>query len=198
MKCRAARKKLNGSFLPVDNRDEEVLKEHLENCPACSAEAERSRRLHRLLVSASVDDTSNLKSPETHRSEIAASLVRRTERFPRPVVQYALVTVTAVALIVGIFLAPGRTGRVIGYDLSVEGVNVDLAGDSELICEALFALGAVNAGVDVGVCDTSCRVVIFDLRNRDEAKLVEAAMRKLNPGGITVDVIPVRRHSTKI
>jgi len=198
MKCREVEKRLNEQWPHHRVRNDAALSEHLESCPECAAQAKRIGQLRQLFKAAAVDDTDGLKPMAMQQIEVSARLARRqAERNPRLLRRYALGTITVAALMVTTMLAPWRVDSVSGYELSVGGISVDLADDHERLCDMLFALGAVNAGVDVGVCDSSCKMVIYDLRTRDEARLVEAAIRNLSSDRITVDVVPVRRHSTE-
>ncbi len=197
MNCREVQDYLNG-LRGVDCIDDDpAVGAHLAVCPTCAAAAEKTRRLQQVLQAASIDDPDRLKSPAAHRVEVAARLTQSQAGQHRHRRQFAVGSVMVTALVlIGLF-APLRHEPVDGYRMSVDGVSVELAGDHERLCDMLFALGAVNAGVDVGACDTTCTVVIFDLRTRDEARLVEAAIRNLSPGDVTVDVIPVRYRSAE-
>ncbi len=198
MNCREALKRLNE--LPADRpiESDRDLRAHLESCPDCAVEADRHRQLRQLLSRAGADDTEHLRPMAVQQVEVSARLARQSEQqHVRRVRRYALGAVTMVVLIATVMLAPWRDGSVTGYELAVDGVSTDLAGDHDRLCDMLFSLGAVNAGVDVAACDTSCQVIIFDLRTRDEARLVEAAIRNLSSNRIKVDVVPVRHGSTE-
>lgn len=197
MNCRDVRSYLN-SLGPVDRIDHDpAVSAHLAVCPTCAAAAEKAVRLQQVFQAASIDDPDRLKSPAAHRVDIALRLASREAGKHRHRRQFAVGSVMITALVLIGLLAPLRHEPVDGYRMSVDGVSVELAADHERLCDMLFVLGAVNAGVDVGDCNATCTVVIFDLRTRDEARLVEAAIRNLSPGDVTVDVIPVKYRSAE-
>ena len=194
MDCQEARQRLDG---PRPKRDSAALRKHLATCPECAAEAEGSQELNQLLETAAVDDSESVVPIAQQRARIERRLSGQ-HRPPiyRRVPGYALGFATVAIVFMTLFLAPSENGEVVGYDLSIDGVSEELATDSERICDMLFALGAINAGVDVAACDSDCQVIIFDLRTREEVRLVEAAIRNLSTGTLTTDVIPQTVRTT--
>ena len=171
MNCREVQACLNsmGSDGSLDR--DPAFRAHLASCPSCAAEAAKARHLRHVFAAAAVDDTDGLKSPAAHRVEVAARLAQQQWSHSRHRRQLAVGSAMATALVLIVLLAPWRHEPADGYKLAVDGVSVELAGDHERLCDMLFSLGAVNAAVDIGACDTTCSVVIYDLRTRDEARL---------------------------
>jgi hypothetical protein len=61
----------------------------------------------------------------------------------------------------------------------------------------LFEMGLMEAAVDVIGCDTTCSLLIFDLKTRTEAQLVAAAFSSIDSLNLNTDVVPVHTTVTR-
>ena len=208
MLCREAKRRLidagsSGSSIS----DDRELMEHLAQCPDCAREAEAVKRLHRALERGRIDDTVAITPIEVQKVAIDARLAQsernvttgyRLSRlladvFRKP--HYAVGLTLAAVVVLLVFLTPFKHDRVVGYNLSVAGVSEDIATDDDRLCDLLYALGATDAGVDLIGCDTTCDLLIYDLRSTEEVHLVTMAIRNLNDADVTTNVIPVIAQS---
>ena len=80
----------------------------------------------------------------------------------------------------------------IGYDIAVAGDDKELAENDEVICDMLFSLGLIEAAVDVLECDTTCNLMILDLKTQAEAQLVVKELARVNEVDLMTDIIPVK------
>jgi hypothetical protein len=106
------------------------------------------------------------------------------------------VVVTAVAL--GLFaFVPFKFSQTIGYEIAFAGVNPGLVEDNDTLCDVFYDLGIDEAAVDVLDCDTTCRVIVFDLKTRHEVDLVMTALERINDHDLSADVQPVQVSTTR-
>ena len=66
-----------------------------------------------------------------------------------------------------------------------------MVADDNIICDMLYSMGLLEAAVDVLGCDSTCSLLIFDLKSREEAQLVVAAFHQVDDDHVKTDVIPV-------
>jgi hypothetical protein len=123
---------------------------------------------------------------------LVVTLLKSIARRPVP----AFGTFMVVTVLVLLTLVPYKFTRTIGYEISFDGVNKELADDVGRICDMLFALGLENADVDVLGCDTTCSLLIVDLKSEDEVELVIAAFYQVDHDNLSTNVIPVRTSKT--
>jgi hypothetical protein len=102
-----------------------------------------------------------------------------------------------VTLILVLAVIPVSRHRITGWEVALEGVSLELGQDDDLICEMLFEMGLMEAAVDVIGCDTTCSLLIFDLKTRTEAQAVVSAFSSLDSLSLQSDVVPVRSTITR-
>jgi hypothetical protein len=173
------------------------LRKHLQACSTCAREAKALGLLARLMAVAADGDRENLTPLEDQRA-LVEERVRQASRRPVPILdgwvkrlQYGGALVTAMIVLVLVGLTPFDSENASGYSVAFGGIDVDLAQDDERICEMLYILGLHEAEVDLLDCDTTCNLLIVDLKTEAEANLVVAAMTTLSDDGITSNVIPI-------
>ena len=209
MLCREAKRRLMEAGGSRSSSDDPELIEHLAQCPDCAREAEAVARLKRAFERGRIDDADAVLPIEVQKLAVEERLAesgRPTGRrfhlpdsvlnafhMPRLAVG---VTLAAVALLL-VLLKPFQQDRVIGYNLSVAGISEDIATDDDRLCDLLYALGATEAGVDLIGCDTTCDLLIYDLRSTEEVHLVATAIRNLSGADVTTNVIPVTAQSSE-
>ena len=207
MLCREAKRRLMEASGSRSSSDDPELMEHLAQCPGCAREAEAVARLKRAFERGRIDDADAVLPIEAQKLAVEERLAESERpigfRLSRPVLnafhmpRLAVgLTLAAVALLL-VFLKPFQQDRVIGYNLSVAGISEDIATDDDRLCDLLYALGATEAGVDLIGCDTTCDLLIYDLRSTEEVHLVATAIRNLSGADVTTNVIPVTAQSSE-
>lgn len=203
MDCREARHRLMTSR-PESADEDTALQEHLSECDSCAREAHAYGLLNRLYQTAA-EDSGKPEMPMADQRRIvqarAARLSRSQSRKSRKVASgraglshrpvYAAGLVTVAAMLVLFLLVPFGYYRTIGYDLAVEGVNKDLALDDERMCDLFMAVGLVEATIDVVGCDTTCNLLVYDLKSTEEVRLVVSMLDNLSARNLTTNVTPV-------
>jgi hypothetical protein len=184
--------------------EDQRLLDHLAHCPDCAREARAVGTLGQMLQAASADDTGEMAplpaqrdAVEARVAELDGSRKRKKQRLAarkyglwrRPAYTAGLAAV-AVALVM-VSLVPFGYYRTVGYDVALGGVNKDLALDDERMCDVLFDIGLIEAIIDVTDCDTTCNLLIYDLKSAEEVQLVVAVFDGLSSEEVTTNVTPV-------
>ncbi len=198
MRCREARSRLSLSASePASLTSDQDLQAHLQACSECAREAAALGLLSQLLESAAEGDRQSLIPLEARR-ELVEARARQADQGPSHFfngwtrsLQYGGVLATAMIVLALVALVPFSPDQTRGYSVAFGGVDLDLANDDEAICNMLYVLGLHEAEVDLLGCDTTCSLLIVDLKTEAEADLVVAAMTSLSDDGLTSNVIPI-------
>lgn len=223
MRCHEARLRI----AEYDRRKENIesdreLMEHLRGCSACARDLKADETLSRLLTAAGVDDTSRILPLEQQKTRVIARAGKISGRsknlgaillgplgilFRKPALGFG--TFLAVVVLAVIVLVPFQFHRTVGYTITMNGVDMELAGDIERICGMLMNLGLEDALVDiigcdttcsntqVHECDTTCSLLIVELKTREEAERVVAAFASVDSDDMTTSIRPVRTSTTR-
>ena len=206
MRCREAgliMDRLAAEKLPLES--DPKLKEHLDNCSECAERARLAGYLSAGLKMAKADDDSHIIPAEIMRQRLEATVqhgaARQTSRAKTPVFplvrRLVLGAVPAVVtLILVLSVIPVSHNHITGWQVALEGVSLDMAEDDHVICEMLFDMGLMEAAVDIIGCDSTCNLLIFDLKTRTEAQMVASVFHAIDSVNVSTDVVPVR-SSTK-
>jgi hypothetical protein len=222
MQCRQARLRLKaiqreGSDISADRE----LLDHLKNCPDCARDWQGAKTLRQLLTAGRIDDAAGAMSLARQKAEIEARLAGAAGVKPgrgrpgsliprflrrRPTLSFG--TVVSVMLLLILALVPFKYHQTVGYTIRMEGVHHQLVGDIEKICDMLMAMGLKDAevnilgcdttcgGSDMHVCDTTCKLVILELKTREEAERVVAAFARIEPSDLTTSIEPIRTSAS--
>lgn len=195
MQCREARARIeqlkDGSLGPIADAD---LKRHLNECPNCARLCESTTLMERMFESARQDQLGDTMPLPERRRRVMDRI--RTHRLPRLHRRWswagqsvaAAVTSAVVALLL---LVPFNYYRTVGYNLSLAGVSEDVV-EAESICDLLYNLGLHDADVDVLGCDGTCKVLVLDLKTREEARMVYSALQQIDDEGLRAQIVPVK------
>lgn len=221
MRCRQARERLNRyRWKPGEFRRDEELVEHLKTCPGCRGllRAEESLREDFDLLSRSEPpdklDFETLKEKvetvgvDSHRVKTAGifsfsgEIVKTRRRY-----KIALALVTAA--IVFLALVPFNFTETVGYEVSISGIDRNIAMDNQEIKSLLYALGMEQekaAGIldslerkeihlYVGECRETCHLKISDLKTERDVRIVVEAIVDLDCCEID-KIIPIFRNES--
>ncbi|RKX25126.1 MAG: hypothetical protein DRP45_06660 [Candidatus Zixiibacteriota bacterium] len=205
MRCREAQLRLaesrrTESAAPADNE----LLAHLSECPDCARLAEAAGMLNQMFEAAAVNDTLNVVpiSERKHTVETEVAL-RKRKHVPAATIglprrrRMGVGIAVAIAVLAILSVIPFGYDRIVGYDVAFAGVDKNLATDDHMICDMLFALGLVEAAVDVKGCDSTCCLHIIDLKSSNEVHLVVTALNVMNPDDLSTEIIPLTVKSSR-
>ena len=207
MRCREARTRLNRLIqdnLPFES--DSALAEHLGGCPGCAEQARMAGWLAESLKLAKEDDDAEIIPVEKMRQRVKTAVHRPSPRPTRraglpayPLVRRLVLGAipAIVTLILVMSVVPVSHNRITGWQVALDGVSLDLGENDHVICEMLFEMGLMEAAVDVIGCDTTCSLLIFDLKTRTEAQLVVSALSSIDSVNLNTDVVPVRATITR-
>ena len=80
----------------------------------------------------------------------------------------------------------------IAYEVNLNGISPEYAEDHSIICDMLLSAGLGDASVDVLGCEQTCEVLIFDLKNKEEAELVVNIFHAIEKEKISSDINKVK------
>jgi hypothetical protein len=206
MRCREAIDRLNLIELSAIEQDKE-LREHLKSCSTCARQAEAARELHQILIEATVpDEVDQITWPEqVCRVEDAASRSRRTQPREIPVMsalkrqfnlrpRLSASLAAAVVVLLAATLIPLKFDQTVGFEVAVAGVDRDLALNEDRMNEFLKQLGVSTAQINVTGCDTTCRLVVSNLRSSSDARLVAKAFEGVGQHHIIVSLSEIKEE----
>ena len=207
MNCHEARKRLTGSHRDGAPSDSDpALLEHIRHCPACARHARAAHLLQQSFAQAGAADDGPVPQPAEMRRRVEAVIACRQIwsrwwetmriatrlRVPRWR-RFGFGLVAAAVALAVISLVPFSYHHTVAYDVAVEGVDREVALNTERLCDTLFGLGLFEAGVDVTGCDTTCGVTIIDLKSEEEICMAVTALCDLTHKHLTPAIIPVKR-----
>lgn len=105
---------------------------------------------------------------------------------------FALSTVAAVVVIAFLTFFPFRYDHTVGYEVAIAGVDCGAMECDNVICDILYNIGLEDADVDFIGCNPTCSLTVIDLKTREEAELVIAALNEVSDRTITSNVVPIR------
>jgi hypothetical protein len=188
MRCHKARQRIEALGADAEKiAAEKELSEHVRQCPQCTALIQ-AENLLRQDFKAAPEIAHNSHIPLTilkRKVEAAADLVTkngggasrekgimsRLIRKPRYSISIAAVAIALLAVLV----IPLSFDNNFGYEVAIAGVDRELALDEDKVCELLRSIGIDNCEFEVGDCEQTCKLKVFDLKDKDEMKVVCAA-----------------------
>lgn len=211
MQCREARHRLESAHADSSRSHDELhldreLRDHLRTCSTCAKLARSSEVLRQLFAAASEDDRANVPSLANTRvlmeaRDAAAKGMRdRSPEAPRRSRRHTWIPVgaglaVAAAVLVLVAVVPFGFNQTVSYDVTFHGVQRDIAEDNERLCDVFYDIGLRDAAIDLRGCDTTCQLVVFDLKSEQEVQLAVALLQNLSASDLTVRVLPVRMKS---
>ena len=191
MSCKEIQRQLDEcSGRNVELSDE--IKDHLSRCEDCSRVAKSASKLGRIFKTAADEPESDLMSLDNRVRMVAreAESVGWAERLSdmagrvadaisfghRRLAMYSsLITV----VLVFVTFVPFGYNRVVGYDLTIGGICPEVAEDHEIVCALLYEQGVEQPVINVTDCDTTCSLIVFDLKSEREIEVAMATYEEL-------------------
>lgn len=194
MRCEEIQKRLTEGFGRTSDLNQllDEFREHLSQCEACSRVAESSLKLSQLFQAVAHEPETDLMPLET-RMRLVAREAESSGWFGRlggfvgrlvDAVSFGhrrlALSSSLVALILSfVTLVPFGYDRVVGYNLTISGICPEVADDHEIVRALLYERGVEQAVIDVTECDTTCSLIVFDLRSEREIELAMATYEEL-------------------
>lgn len=200
MQCRRAQEILSKADWRIDKlRDNRELIDHLESCRACASELRAEQdimRAERSLVRTEPNREMSLQELRD-RVEQDDRPKRWRQRLIHPRYRHYRVRGLAVSLMAAVLLVialvPFSFRDKVGYEISISGVDRNVAIDSKGIVPLLDALGMEQDKADsllnalerkeillkVGECTETCHLRISDLKTEKDVQLIIKAIIEL-------------------
>ena len=90
------------------------------------------------------------------------------------------------------------SNKLVAYEVNLNGISPEFAEDHDIICDMLSSAGLDDASVDILGCERSCEVVIFDLKNKEEAELVVNIFQAIDKDDISTEVNQVNDYNQQV
>jgi hypothetical protein len=185
MRCSEARQRLIESCGAVsDGADDRDLRRHLKTCPDCALFAQAERALRGDLGAATADDNTDNIPLSALKTRVEAKAAEKTiwrrimsqienQLNTRP----RLLAGLGIALVAFLFvtLVPFSTTHIVGYNVSLAGVDPESKISPNLLAAAITAIGYENASVTLASTEESNDYTITNLPTEEEARAIASA-----------------------
>jgi hypothetical protein len=101
----------------------------------------------------------------------------------------------AVAVLALVTLIPFSYERTVGYEVAFAGVDPALAMNEGRLRIMLEKLGVADATVELGECETTCELIISDLKEMKECKILTYALQEMGNVEVIYQGLPVRENA---
>ena len=208
MSCKDIKILLNKSDLSeLSDVQIKQIENHIHNCSSCYELYSRDMILASLFKHAEVDEE-YIIPVEVMRAKINKRLDEPEKGFSflsfirEPIVG----SVSAVMLVLLVSLSlftlekneQNQSYQLVAYEVNLNGIAPEFAKDHDIICDMLSSAGLDDASVDILGCERSCEVVIFDLKNKEEAELVVNIFQAIDKDDISTEVNQVKDYNQQV
>ena len=190
---------LEAQFRTLNETETSELETHLRQCPACFEDAKQNDIISSIFKESSEIYEEYIIPQDMMRVRVEKQLEKEVKLpfwsfFKNPLITSAL---TIVLLVVGFNYInnQGNTHTPLEYTVSLDGINVAMVEDHEILCDMLYTIGLPDASIDVLGCDTTCELVIYDLKTRQEAEKVVQIMHAIDKDLKNSDIIEVKKYN---
>ncbi len=204
MTCNHLRTRLKaGSWRSMSSDEKSQLMEHIRTCELCSDELQQEKMLNELIDNSGEVDKSHIIPMKVMRSRVDLQL--RDSETPsfrlgitaslKGVVAVSFVALLSFAVYTGYFKEDPVLPA--AYEVALDGVSLRLAVDKETICDILFENGLPDASYDLVGCESTCRLIVFNLNSFEEATTVVDIFHSIDNSTVTSNVIRVENANTQ-
>lgn len=183
------------------------IENHIHNCTSCYELYSRDLILSSLFKQAETD--------EEYIIPVEVMKAKVNKRLTEPEKGFSLLSfirnpvagsVTALLLITLVSLSyfsqekngQNNNNHLVAYEVNLNGISPEYAEDHDIICDMLSSAGLDDASVDILGCERSCEVVIFDLKNKEEAELVVTIFQSIDKDDISTEVNKVKDYNQQV
>ncbi|MEZ5359263.1 MAG: hypothetical protein R3F48_10595 [Candidatus Zixiibacteriota bacterium] len=193
MRCREVKSRIDDLLHKrMDSLDAETMS-HIKHCSMCCAEYNAVNSVTESIESRKLDYSENIPEFDHIKRQAIARINSTTPTrgsISKP--SFALSTVAAVVVIAFLTFFPFRYDHTVGYEVAIAGVDCGAMECDNVICDILYNIGLEDADVDFIGCNPTCSLTVIDLKTREEAELVIAALNEVSDRTITSNVVPIR------
>ncbi|MFH1701408.1 MAG: hypothetical protein ABIE07_12580 [Candidatus Zixiibacteriota bacterium] len=166
----------------------------------------QDKKLNNIIETASRDDSKNIISLSDMKSNIeirtnAKSKQKEKSKFNflifarKPAYSITLATFTIILIISAAL--PLKYKKTIGYEVAFSGVDRNLYDNNNIFCDLLQYLELYDADIDFQGCQSSCSLVVFDLKTEEEAMMVVSAFTQIDADKMKPQVISIQTNESK-
>ena len=195
MRCDEIKSILSGSTR--ENPDAETIKqiqEHLNSCAVCAEEYKNAAHLRDIFRTTAEGETSFPIPQEMMKQRVDNRLPEKSSWYSNLMFyKWRVASVFFTAMLIALFTIDfGNNGsiEIAGYEVALAGIAPELVED-ETICDMFYQLGLSEAAIDVLGCDTTCNLLVFDLKTQKEAQMVVNLFNRISSQDVTTKVIPI-------
>lgn len=186
----------------LTEQEKSEIEIHSENCPLCFEQMKRENLLSQLFsVSTEIDDSYIIpQNIMKNRVEQQLKDSNTSRPFVNLIKKPILIPLFSAALIlfaITFFFTEEKNNNLFAYEVSLDGIALEMVDDNDLICEMLYTIGLTEASFDVIGCDTTCALVIFDLKSKQEAEMVVNIFHAIDKQTIKTDVIEIEQNDVQ-
>lgn len=197
MRCREVKSRISDVLhRRTDSLSADALS-HIKHCSMCNAEYNAVQKIMQSYEVADSEfserplDMKQVQKQVLARAQLDSGSRKLTKRIAGTP-SMAIGIVCAAAVFAFLTLFPFRYDRTVGYEVAVAGVDCNFTECDNVICELLYQIGLEDADVDFLGCNPTCSLTVIDLKTKEEAELVVAALNRVSPDPIKSNVVPIR------
>lgn len=199
MSCKNIQQLIEDSQLRTLSKNELTeLQTHIGRCDVCAAEFEQNSLLTNIILESSAVDETYIIPQEIMRSKVENQLRSNKSKlslrkfFSNPI----MVPIFSIALILFGFLnfANRPNNNPVTYEVSLDGMDIAIAEDDNILCDIFNLNGLPEASIDIIGCNTTCELVIFDLKTEQEAERVIEILHTIDKNLTNTNIIKVRQY----
>ena len=188
---------MNARELTAVEKDE--LTRHISSCSLCFEESKHETILTSILKESTDDDNSYIIPQELMRVRVEQKLQNNNK--PNAVVgiftrRLLVPLVSAACLVLFFFLfQKNNISDLYEYTVALDGIDVEIVTGDKDLCDMLFTIGLPDASIDVIGCDTTCKLVIFDLKSEAEAEKVIHVLNSINKDNFKTKINKIKQYN---
>jgi hypothetical protein len=193
MRCHQVQRRIIRSEGPPDEclRDDKVCR-HIENCRKCRLFLQAESMLRHDLRSAASDDMAKTVSFADLKANVEKLAAKpdnynNRENILMKILTYPIltkprlgITLAVISVIIAfVTLVPFHFSRTVGYEVAVATADDDVIIDENKVDDLLKTLGIENASYSLGDCDPKCKVIISDLKSKEDVDILITALDEI-------------------
>ncbi|MFC1475051.1 hypothetical protein ACFLQG_00245 [Candidatus Zixiibacteriota bacterium] len=200
MRCDEVKSIFSGSLRDKPNAETlKQIKEHLNSCAICAEEYKNAVHLRDIFKISAEGDATYPIPQEMMKQKVDSKLSEKSHWYSNLIFyKWRVVSVFFTVVLIALFTIDFNSKNPIdiaGYEVALAGIAPELVED-ETICDMFYQIGLLEAAVDVLGCDTTCNLLVFDLKTQQEAQKVVNLFNRIGNQDVTTEVIPIPMGSS--
>jgi len=174
------------------------LQSHIDSCTNCASEFEQDSLLTNIIQSGSEVDETYIIQQEIMRSKVENQLRYQNSKPTIKNFLYNPIIVSMLSIVLIIFGYLNFTNNPdndpVAYEVSLDGMNLAIAEDDNLLCDIFNTYGLPEVSVDIIGCNITCELVIFDLKTEQEAEKVIEILHTIDKNLTNTNITKVKQY----